>query len=210
LARDIIGHAGDKNMRLSPEEYLAYDRASAKKQEYYDGQIWAMDGADFDHALIACNAAFHLEPAMKDQAKVFVGSKVRVQVSAHGPFTYPDIAIVHGEPKYLDDKHDTLLNPAVVLEVFSKSTEAHLRGFKFTQYRKLQSLTEYVLISQHETRIEVFQRRPSGHWLSAAAEGINSRCYLSSVRCPLPLSVVYAGAEFLSPRKRGVHEPYVD
>lgn len=196
-------------MRLTPEEYLAYDRASEKKQEYYDGQIWAMDGANFDHALIACNAAFHLEPALKDQASVFVGNKVRVQVSPEGPFTYPDIAIVYGEPRFSDSKRDTLLNPAVVLEVFSKSTEAHLRGYKFSQYRKLQSLTEYVLISQHETRIEVFQRRPSGHWLSADAAGINARCYLSSVRCPLPLAVVYSGAEFLSPRKRDA-QSYVD
>jgi len=203
-------HDTISRMRLSPAEYLTYDRASEKKQEYYDGQIWAMDGADFDHALIACNAAFHLEPALENRAKVFVGSKVRVQLSTAGPFTYPDIAIVHGDPQFLDDKQDTLLNPSVVLEVFSKSSEAHLRGFKFTQYRKLQSLAEYVLISQQETRIEVFQRRPSGHWLSASAEGINSRCYLSSVRCPLPLSVVYAGAEFLASRKRSARQPYAD
>jgi Uma2 family endonuclease len=197
-------------MRLSPQEYLTYDRASEKKQEYYNGEIWAIDGADFDHALIACNIAFHLEPILQGHASVFVGAKVRVQVSPEGPFTYPDIAIVLGEPQFLDDKRDTLLNPAIVLEVFSKSTEAHLRGFKFTQYRKLQSLTEYVLISQQETKVEVFQRRPSGHWLSAAAEGINVRCYLSSVRCPLPLSVVYAGAEFLTPRNRGRQQTYVD
>src|SRR5271154_4027494 len=120
-------------MRLSPAEYLAYDRASEKKQEYYDGQIWAIDGANFDHALIACNAAFHLEPALKAKATVFVGTSVRVQVTPQGPFTYPDIAIVYGEPEFLDEKRDTLLNPSAVLEVFSKSTEPHLRGFKFTQ-----------------------------------------------------------------------------
>src|SRR5271165_3030131 len=201
-------HDTISRMRLSPAEYLAYDRASEKKQEYYDGQIWAIDGADFDHALITCNAAFHLEPALENRAKVFVGNKVRVQLSAGGPFTYPDIAIVQGDPQFLDDKRDTLLNPSVVLEVFSKSTETHLRGFKFTQYRKLPSLVEYVLVSQQEARIEVFQRRPSGHWLSASAEGINSRCYLSSVRCPLPLSAVYAGAEFLASKKRGARQHY--
>jgi Uma2 family endonuclease len=190
-------------MRLTPEEYLAYDRASDKKQEYYEGEIWAMDGANFDHALIACNVAFHLEPALQEQARVFVGNNVRVQVSPHGPFTYPDVAVVYGEPRYLDEKRDTLLNPAVVLEVLSKSNEAHLRGFKFTQYRKLASLTEYALISQYEARIQVFQRRPSGHWLSAEAVGTNSRCFLSSVRCALPLSVVYAGAEFLNAKTRG-------
>lgn len=191
-------------MRLTPEEYLAYDRASEKKQEYYDGQIWAIDGANFDHALISCNVAFHLEPALKTQAHVFVGNNVRVQLSPQGPFTYPDVAVVYGEPQFLDEERDTLLNPAVVLEVFSKSTEAHLRGFKFTQYRKLASLTEYALISQYEARIEVFQRRPSGYWLSAEAVGTATRCYLSSVRCPLPLSVVYAGAEFLSVKTRSV------
>ena len=190
-------------MHLTPEEYLVYDRASAKKQEYYDGQIWAMDGANFDHALIACNVAFHLEAALKDHATVLVGNSVRIQVSPQGPFIYPDIAIVYGEPQYLDERRDTLLNPSVALEVFSKSTEAHLRGFKFTQYRKMPALTEYALISQYEARIEVFQRRPSGHWLSADAVGTTSRCYLSSVRCPLPLSIVYAGAEFLSARARG-------
>ncbi|HME07405.1 MAG TPA: Uma2 family endonuclease [Bryobacteraceae bacterium] len=191
-------------MRLTPQEYLDYDRASLKKQEYYDGEIWAIDGANFDHALIACNTAFHLEPALKGHATVFVGASVRIQLSPQGPFTYPDIAIVNGEPEFLDEKRDTLLNPCVVLEVFSKSSEAHLRGFKFTQYRKLRSLSEYALISQSEPRIEVFQRRPSGHWLSADAVGIATRCYLSSVKCPLPLSVVYAGAEFLAVRTRGV------
>lgn len=191
-------------MRLTPEEYLAYDRASEKKQEYYDGQIWAMDGANFDHALISCNVAFHLEPALQNRARVFVGNTVRVQVTPQGPFTYPDVAIVLGEPQFLDDSRDTLLNPSVVLELFSRATEAHLRGFKFTQYRKLQSLTEYALISQYEARIEVFQRRPSGHWLSADAVGTSTRCYLSSVRCPLPLSVAYSGAEFLAARTRGV------
>jgi Uma2 family endonuclease len=190
-------------MRLTPQEYIAFDRGSEKKQEYYFGEIWALDGATFDHALIACNVAFHLEPALQNRASVFVGTSVRIQVSPTGPFTYPDVAIVSGEPAFTDDRRDTLLNPAVVLEVFSKATEAHLRGFKFTQYRKLASLTEYVLISQHESRIEVFQRRPSGHWLSAGAEGLNARCYLSSVRCPLPLAVVYSGAEFTEPRARG-------
>ncbi len=193
-----------ETMHLTPEEYLAYDRASEKKQEYYDGQIWAIDGANFDHALIACNTAFHLEPALRGNATVFVGAKVRIQVSPRGPFTYPDIAVVYGEPEFLDEKRDTLLNPSAVLEVFSRSSEAHLRGFKFTQYRKLHSLTEYALISQSEPRIEVFQRRPSGHWLSADAVGITTRCYLSSVRCPLPLSVVYAGAAFPAARTRGV------
>jgi len=196
-------------MRLTPQEYITFDRDSEKKQEYYDGRIWALDGATFDHALIACNVAFHLEPALKDRASVFVGTRVRMQVSPQGPFTYPDIAIVSGEPSFTDEHRDTLLNPSVVLEVFSKSTEAHLRGFKFTQYRKLASLTEYVLVSQYEARIEVFQRRPSGHWLSADAEGLSTRCYLSSVRCPLPLSVVYSGAEFLEARARGA-SPYAD
>lgn len=117
-------------------------------------------------------------------------------MSPNGLYTYPDIAVVCGPPKLLDGHKDTLLNPILIAEGLSPSTEAYDRGFKFAQYRTLESLQEYALVSQTEPRVEVFRRQSSGDWLLSEAVGLDSICRFESVNSSVPLSEIYANIAF--------------
>jgi Uma2 family endonuclease len=113
-----------------------------------------------------------------------------------GSAQHPDLTVVCGEPSYLDDRRDTLLNPTLVVEILSPSTEAYDRGEKFAHYETLGSLREYVLVSQHKARIETYLRTEDGQWLYTSVQGIESNVQLASVGCSLALSDVYNGVEF--------------
>jgi Uma2 family endonuclease len=121
---------------------------------------------------------------------------VRVRVDPGGLYTYPDVVVVCGEPIYADNQRDTLLNPVLLVEVPSPSTEAYDRGFKSAQYRTMASLQEYVLVSQTEPRVEVFRRRAEGDWLLSESIGLDSFCRLESVGCTLSLAAVYENVTF--------------
>lgn len=108
-----------------------------------------------------------------------------------GLFTYPDVVVVCGEPRLADEHLDTLLNPTLLIEVLSPSTEAYDRGKKFEHYRTIESLAEYLLVAQDEPRIEQFVRQPDGHWLFTAIAGLPATILLPSIRCELSLSEVY-------------------
>ena len=104
--------------------------------------------------------------------------------------------VVCGDPKFVDDRRDTLLNPALIVEVLSPSTEAYDRGFKSAQYRTVESLEEYALVSQSEPRVEVFRRQSGGHWLLSEAVGLAAVCNFESLDCALPLADIYAKVTF--------------
>ena len=104
--------------------------------------------------------------------------------------------VICGDPKFADDQRDTLVNPALIVEVFSPSTEAYDRGFKSTQYRTVDSLEEYALVSQAEPRVEVFRRQPGGHWLLSEAVGLEAVCHFESLDCAVPLAGIYARVTF--------------
>ncbi|MDQ2809137.1 MAG: Uma2 family endonuclease, partial [Chloroflexota bacterium] len=144
--------------RYTPEEYLAYERQVEYKNEYIDGQIIAMSGASRAHALIAMNIAWVLVTQLRGQPCEVYGSDLRVKVRAHGMYTYPDVTVVCGEPQLEDAHVDTLLNPTLIIEVLSPSTERYDRGAKFEYYRALPSLQEYLLIAQDQMLVEHFVR----------------------------------------------------
>jgi Uma2 family endonuclease len=121
---------------------------------------------------------------------------LRVLAALDGLYTYPDVAVVCGEPKLLDGRKDTLLNPALIVEVLSPSTEGYDRGFKFAQYRTLESIEEYALVWQSEPRVEVFRRQPGGHWLLSEFIGIDSVCQFESVGAGVPLTEIYDKVSF--------------
>jgi Uma2 family endonuclease len=156
---------------LTQEEYLKIERAAAFKSEYYDGRMYAMSGGSYPHGQIIPNLAAELRQALRGKGCSVTTSEVRIRVSPRGFYTYPDIAVVCGPPKFADDQADTLLNPTLLVEVLSPSTEAHDRGFKFAQYRQLESLQEYALVSQTEPRVEIFRRQAPGEWLLSEASG---------------------------------------
>lgn len=150
---------------LSPAEYLAFERASEQKHEYANGELFAMSGCSREHSLLAGNIQRELGNALLDRACEVHTSDMRVKIASTGRYVYPDASVVCGEPVFEDAVVDTLLNPNVIVEVLSETSEAYDRGDKFAQYRSVPSVMEYVLVSQKEVHIEHFQRQPDGRWL---------------------------------------------
>lgn len=181
---------------LTPEEYLVLEREAETKSEYYDGDIYAMAGASRVHTLIVANALSQLVIQLKGRPCTAHASDLRVKVNPTGLYTYPDIVVVCANARFEDRQKDTLLNPNVVFEVLSKSTEAYDRGTKFAHYRRLESLTDYVLVSQDRPLIEHYTRQPDNRWLLAAYEGLEAVAVLPSIDCALPLAEVYDKVEW--------------
>jgi Uma2 family endonuclease len=155
---------------LTPEEYLEIERNAEFKSEYYQGEMFAMSGGVSAHSLIALDVAFLLKAQVRSQGCFVYNSDMRVRVSQTGLYTYPDVTVVCGERKFLDSRLDTLLNPSVIVEILSPSTEAYDRGRKFENYQTLESLGAYLLIASDRMRVDLFTRQPSGQWLLTAAE----------------------------------------
>ncbi len=182
--------------RLTPEEYLDLDRASELRHEYYGGQMYAMSGGTYAHGLIIVNLARRLAEALEGRLCTVTASDVRVQVEPGGLYTYPDVAVVCGDRHYRDNRRDTVLNPVLLIEVLSPSTEAYDRGFKSAQYRTLESLQEYALVSQTEPRVEVFRRAADGEWVLTEFTGLEASARFRSVDCVVPLAKIYDKVTF--------------
>jgi Uma2 family endonuclease len=181
--------------RITPEQYLEIERAAETKSEYYNGQMYAMSGGSYRHAQVIGNVTGELWTRLKGQPCSVTPSDMRARTSPSGLYTYPDVMVICGEPIFADGRSDTVLNPTLMIEVLSPSTESKDRGFKFAQYRRIESLREYVLISQDEARVECFVRQPTGQWLLAEFVGLDAICHLESVDCDLPLSEIYYRVE---------------
>jgi Uma2 family endonuclease len=182
--------------RLSPEEYLKIERAAEFRSEYFNGRMHAMAGGSHKQAIIIGNLVSALHNELSKRRCLVTSSDLRVRVDPGGLYTYPDVVVVCGEPKYADNQRDTLLNPVLIVEVLSPSTEAYDRGFKSAQYRTMESLQEYALVSQMEPRIEVFRRQAEGGWLLLESAGQEAVCRLESVGCSLALPAVYENVTF--------------
>jgi Uma2 family endonuclease len=177
---------------LTPEEYLEIERAAAFKSEYYAGRMYAMSGASLSHVLITGSLNAELRAALKKGPCLVGGTDLRLRVSPAGLYAYPDIVVICGPPKFAEDQKDTLLNPTLLVEVLSASTESYDRGFKSQQYRKIEALQEYALVSQTEARLEVFRRQPTGGWLLSEFAGLDAICRFDSLNCEIPLAEIYA------------------
>lgn len=182
--------------RISEEQYLEADRGAEFKSEYYNGRMYAMAGVSYAHFLIVMNFGSQLHQALRMRPCTIGASDLRLRVSPGGLCTYPDIMVICGEPRLADDRNDTLMNPTVIVEVLSKSTEAHDRGFKFAQYRTLDSLREYVLVSQSEPRVEKYQRQNTGQWVLSDYVGLDAVAGFDSIQCEVPLPEIYAKVTF--------------
>jgi Uma2 family endonuclease len=177
--------------RLTPEEYLGLERSAVSKSEVFNGEMFAMAGATEEHVLIVVNVAGELRAQLKGRPCRAYPADMRVKVSETGLYTYPDVVVVSGEPQFDDDHRDTLLNPTVIIEVLSPSTEAFDRGEKFAHYQRLESLCEYVLIAQNRHRVEQYVRQQEGQWLFSEVRGPGETVHLPSIGCDLALSEVY-------------------
>ena len=180
---------------LTPEEYLARERKALTKSEYHDGQVHALPGASRKHNIIAVHVTGELYIQLRSRSCEVYTNDMRVKVSAAGLYTYPDVVVVCDEPRFEDSHFDTLLNPTVLIEVLSPSTAAYDRGEKFASYQKLDSLREYVLISQDRVRVEHYLRQPQG-WNLAEFRSLSDVFRLVSIRCELSLRAIYAKVRF--------------
>ena len=176
---------------LTPEQYLATERKAEYKSEYIDGEMVAMTGASRNHNLITINTAREITQQLKGKPCEAYSSDMRVRIPATNLYAYPDLVVVCGEPIFEDDFVDTLVNPTVIIEVLSDSTESHDRGKKFRDYRSIDSLSEYLLIAQDEYRVERYMKQIDGRWLLSEARSINDQIELSSIDCTLALKEIY-------------------
>jgi Uma2 family endonuclease len=182
--------------RVDEAEYLRLERQVEFKSEYFDGEMFAMAGGTRAHSLIAINLAAELRNRLKSTDCVTYNADLRIKVAATGLLTYPDISVVCGEQRFLDEEEDTLLNPGVLIEVLSDSTEAYDRGKKFEHYRQIPTCREYLLVSQKEPRIEQFVRQPNGEWTLKEAAGLDAEITLPSLGIVLRLAEVFAKVQF--------------
>lgn len=183
--------------RYTPAEYLAQERVSENRHEFYRGEIFAMAGATESHNRIALNITTNLMAELRGNPCRVFALDMRVQVSANGLYTYPDVAVACPPIEFLDESRDTLVNPQVIVEVLSKSTEKFDRGKKFELYRELPSLKQYVLISQAEARVDSYMRQADGvAWLMVPSAGLEATLDFPTIECRLSLAEVYRDVDF--------------
>ena len=181
--------------RLTPGQYLALERKSPVKHEYYDGEMFAMARATRRHSFIAGNLHGEIRVQLRDRPCEVHMSDLRVLVSPTGLYTYPDVVAVCGGPRFEDSEVDTLLNPNVIIEVLSPTTEAYDRGKKFERYRRLESLREYVMVAQDEVHVERYTRQ-GDEWLLTELSRLEDTLQLESIGCAVALSEIYAKVQF--------------
>lgn len=181
---------------LTPEQYLAQERKADFKSEYYQGETFAMAGATREHNLIVGNILGEVRNALKNRSCEVYPSDIRVKVSPTGLYTYPDVTVVCGEPQLEDDCFDTLLNPTVLFEVLSESTESYDRGAKFRQYRQIESLQEYVIVALDRPSVECYVKQLDGRWLLLEAFSLEQSVTFESLEVSIPLAEVYRHIAF--------------
>ncbi len=185
--------------KLTVAEYLAFERASESKHEFFDGELFAMTGGTPAHSLIASNFIREAGNALKDRPCVVYTSDLRVKVNATGLYTYPDVTIVCGEQKFDDNQSDTLINPTIVVEVLSKSTASYDRGPKSKHFRKIDSLQALILIEQDSPVVEVYCRQSDGKWILTDATELTDSIAIEPIGIFIPLAEIYRNVTFPEP-----------
>ncbi|MGA9624926.1 MAG: Uma2 family endonuclease [Bryobacteraceae bacterium] len=176
---------------LTPEQYLEIEREAEYKSEYFQGEMFAMAGAGEAHNVLVGNLVTGLNNHLRSRPCRVYSNDMRVRVSATGLYTYPDVVVVCGERRFLDERRDTLLNPSLLIEVLSPSTEAYDRGKKFEHYRSIESLREYLLVASDRVHVDLYTRQPDGRWLLTSADRLEDSLDLQSVGCRLALLDLY-------------------
>ncbi|HLV80452.1 MAG TPA: Uma2 family endonuclease [Chthonomonadaceae bacterium] len=189
--------AHQKPQRASPQAYLERERAAERKSEYHDGVIVAMAGASPEHNTIVFNLAGALSAQLRGKPCRGFSSDLRVRVPACNAYYYPDVTVVCGEPQYeMLAGLRSLLNPTLLIEVLSETTEKADREGKFDCYWTLESLKTYVLVSQDRPRMEMFTRQADGSWRVEIANELASVIPLEAIGCALRLADVYENIAF--------------
>ncbi len=187
--------------RYSPEEYLELEAKADYKSEYRDGEIVPMTGGTTNHNELALNFAAALKSALKRQNyKVYIGD-VRLWIPRDRQYIYPDVMLIQGQPIYYGQGTTTVTNPQLIAEILSKSTQNYDQGDKFTYYRSIPELREYLLIDQAQFRTMHYVKADAGSWILTETEGETATLKLSTVPFDLPFADLYAGVDFNSPEE---------
>ena len=181
---------------LTPQQYLTRERKADFKSQYFEGEIFAMAGASREHNLIVGNLVRELGNELKNRLCEVYPSDMRVKVSPTGLYTYPDAIVICDEPELEDEHGDTLINPTVLFEVLSDSTESYDRGSKFRQYREIASLREYVMIAQDRVSIECYVRQPDQKWLLHETQTLDESVQFVSIDVTVTAAEIYRNIRF--------------
>ena len=194
----------ESNKRLSEAAFLQFERHAEGKSEFFEGEVFAMAGGTRTHSLIAANLTRELGNLLKGRPCFTYNADLRVKVEATGLLTYPDVSVACEPQRFLDAEEDTLLNPILIGEVLSDSTEAYDRGKKFAHYRLISSLRHFLLVSQKEPRAELFSHAGGEEWRLREAGGLDATLDLPALEITIALSEVFAQVEF-SPAAMRLH-----
>jgi|SRR5215471_7049511 len=187
--------SADAKPLLTEEQYLKIERKAEIKSEFLNGEMFAMSGAQYAHNALVWNLIALLAQRPKTPCRGFP-SDMSVHIPGTGLYTYPDVVVACGELKFRDKHVDTLLNPTLVTEVLSRSTEAYDRGRKFEHYRTIPSLKEYLLIASDRVRVDLHTRQPDDRWLQTSAGSVDDAISLTTVSSEIPLQELYRMVEF--------------
>ncbi|MEO8823562.1 MAG: Uma2 family endonuclease [Ginsengibacter sp.] len=177
--------------RISPQEYLSFERSAKEKHEYFEGQVIAMAGASLAHNRMVVNLVKKIGNFLEDKSCEILPSDIRISVPTYESYMYPDATIVCGKPETEDEKFDILKNPSVIFEVLSPSTEDHDRGKKFFFYRQIPSLKEYVLISTTKYFVEISRRQEDNSWKFEEISDASSYLSIAAIDYRISLKELY-------------------
>ena len=180
----------------SPQEYLAFERVSKQKHEYFQGKLVAMAGASLIHNRLVANLLGEIREPLKNKPCEILPSDIRVSTPSRESYMYPDAVIVCGQPEMEDDKFDTLKNPVVIFEILSPSTEDHDRGRKFFFYRQIPSFKEYILVDSTKPFVEISRQEENGAWKFETITDPEGQLFISSIGISIPMAEVYRNVSF--------------
>jgi len=181
---------------FSPQKYFEGEEIAEYKNEYYHGEIFAMSGASFNHNVISGNVFAKLHSSLRDPSCFVFAGDMKIQIEKDAYYTYPDISIVCGDIEFTQNRDDIIENPLVIIEILSRSTKSYDRGDKFSAYRKIRSLRDYILIDQYARHVEYFFKNKADRWELEELKNPNDILKIRSVGMELSLEAVYDRVRF--------------
>ncbi len=176
---------------ITLEEYLEIDRKGEVKSEYYDGEMYQMAGASLEHNTIVGNVISEFHSQLKNHSAIVLPGNMRLRIPETRRYAYPDVTVVCSKPEFDTKEKDVLLNPTILVEVLSDSTEARDRGEKASSYRRIASLQEYIFINQDKAKVETYSRKADGTWVLSEVSGLNGVVKIASLKCQIAMAEIY-------------------
>lgn len=187
-----------REAHYTADEYLAREELAETRHEYLAGQIYAMAGGSYNHEVIGGNLFAALHQAVRTSSCLAFGSNMKIRIDAHDLYTYPDAMVLCGKPQFQKNRTDVIVNPRLLVEVLSKSTENYDRGKKFEFYRTLPSFQEYLLIDQQRVHLELFYRVGISQWDLTIIDEIDAELILRSIEVTIPIRRLYERVDWLA------------